>query len=193
MHSNSPQKKSNNHVLLTKIINNHLIFFSFTVIVIHIISVYLIPYSVDIYQLCLFSSTYSYINGTITGYQLLTGAMISTFVGYGITVLFSKYLSNTFIVTIICFVTLLIMTITNTLSISTLSYALGAPKLVDKLKKGYIVSFIIALLIIMVVFYFYTLLFNGVIQPWLVKNFDKNIAPIDVRQKTIDSLQHIEK
>jgi len=193
MNNSQASKKSHNHILLTKIINNHLVFFAFTVVLIHIISVYLTPYSVDIYQLCLFSSTYSYINGAITNYQLLAGAMISTFVGYGATVLFSKYLSNTFIVAIICFLSILLMTITNTLSISTLSYALGAPNLVSRLKRGYIVSFVLALIIIIVVYHLYAQLFNSVIQPWLSKNFDKAILPISSKPKLIDTLKFIDK
>jgi hypothetical protein len=156
---------------LEKTINNHLIFFSLIVIFIYFLSNYLIPYNIHIYQLCLFPELYNYLNGNVTTSQVIFSSIISTFVGFFIYKLLYKYLPNVIILGIISFFTLLIMIVTNTLSIASLSYALGAPTLIPMYGNGYIYSYIVSSLIIVIIYNLYSELYNKQIHPFFVNNF----------------------
>lgn len=176
---------SNSQPILVNLINNHILFFSLLVVIIHAISSYLQKYSIEIFQLCLFSSMFSYLNGSLTTYQFLLGGIISTLSGYISYKLLNKYLPSTLIIAIICFVTTTIMIVTNTVSISTLSYALGSPSIIPKIQNNYLISFVLAIIIVIVMYQTYAGFFNKYLQPYLAKNYNKNIIPIKTKSKIL--------
>jgi|LauGreDrversion4_2_1035121.scaffolds.fasta_scaffold16400_3 hypothetical protein len=176
---------NNGKDLMVNLINNHILFFSFLVVIIHVISSYLQKYSIQIFQLCLFSSMFSYLNGDLTTYQFLFGGIISTLSGYIIYKLLNKYLPNTVIIAFICFITTTVMIVTNTMNIATLSYALGAPTLIPQIQNKYLISFVLATIIVIAFYRIYAEIFNKYLQPYLVKNYNKNITPIKTKSKIV--------
>lgn len=168
---------------MIQLINQHVIFFPILAMIVFYLSNILSSYSLSIFQLCLFPSTYNYLNGTLSTFNFIGGAIVSTFVGYGVMKLLGKYLSDVYIIGVISFLTIFAMTLTNTLNISTLSYSLMAPKLMSSGSNDfrYLFSFLIGIFIAIISYQIYAFFFNQYIQPYLANVLGSDIKPIIVK------------
>lgn len=108
-------------------------------------------YSLDIYQGALFIAAYDYINNLITPYKFLMGGFIVSFTTYIIYTLFHDKLNIVILNALIAIVAILAMDITKSFNLSALVYAFLGVSLIPSLKKGYLFSYLLGAVIIIII------------------------------------------
>lgn len=137
---------------LSVIKKNRLFFFIIVLILFEVISLTLKPYSINIYSPVSIMTLYSFINGTISIYQIIMASIVSTLVPFIICRVFKIVLKLNEIVLhiILIFSVLTCMSVLKCVFIPALAYSLTAYKMLPQSKITFLYSYIFATFIIVI-------------------------------------------
>lgn len=168
-------------VIFNAVYKHHLILFIILSLVILYMSGWSIftENSIQIYQMSLLTDIYNYINYPITVYEFLMSGVIASVVSYGLYRLLSKRVNKIVMNIVISFFVLLFMILFECILIGPLVYALDAVELIPKLKTGFLYSFVIGCVIVVLLYHFFLNVFI------YMKRFIPEIRDIHLERKFV--------
>ena len=154
--SNNTSAKNNSVPFLADFKRQHMLLFTIVVILLQIINIYLKKYSIDIYQVAVVMAAYSFVNLPMTIYDIMMGGIISAAVSFGVYKLFVKFSKNinVLLLNITTFLAVLFfMIIFNCITMPALAYTLMSQVKIPSNPTGYLFSYIIASIIIIILYF----------------------------------------
>ena len=149
----------------------HLLFFATVVFLFQIISNFFKPESINLYGPASIMTMYSFINSSLSVYQMIMGGIVSTFVSYFIYKIFItiSVKINVLLFNLVTFISvLLFMVLFNCVSMAALAYTLMAHVSIKNNKVNYLSSYIISTIVILILCV--VLLFiNKTINKYIIK------------------------
>lgn len=145
----------------------NLFFLAIIVFLFQIISFFLKPYSINIYNPATFMTIYVFINTPYSIYQLIMGGIISTFISYFIYKLLFNLdpkMNNTLINIMTFIIVLVSSVIFKCVSVPAIAYTLAAPISIPINTFSYLSSYILSTIIIFIVCSITLYFFKNTIQ-----------------------------
>ena len=162
--------------------SKNLIFFIFCVIFFQVIDLQISKnYNIQIYQVATFTSLYSFINLSMSAYELILGGIISTFVSFIIFKAFVYYNINKSIIALnlVTFTSVLTtMIIFNCVSMPAVAYTLMSYVSIPKSAKSYLSSYIVGCIVILILTFVLLQVFKF-INSNILNNNNTNYAQLE--------------
>jgi len=172
---------------LSVIKKNHLFFFTIVLIIFQIIAIIIKPYSIQIYSPVTIMTLYSFINHSISIYQLILSSIISTVIPFIICNLFkvSLKLNAVILHTILIFFVLTTMTIFKCIFIPALAYSLTAYKMLPQQTNTFLYSYIVATIIIIIICPMFFYIFKQLAKTMSAKELFDRVSNLEQLEKNI--------